>query len=188
MVSPKAFHKISKNGLLQRFCKWLPACPDGLQEVQQPTSPSQSPGRGGWGAGPGWVSQGRLSRSSQKSSSGTFSFPTHCLQLQLESYKDCLCPLPCSGYESVLLFFFMLCLPFSYPVASFDTNKNQNKIEQAFLLPIKIWENWGSHINVCRITRLVIGRGTNWMQRWVLFCFSLLWLCHFTQIKISFLS
>lgn len=48
-----------------------------------------------------------------------------------------------------------------YIVASFDTNMNQNKLVEQALLPIKTWENQGSSINVCRITLLVISRGTD---------------------------
>lgn len=45
----------------------------------------------------------------------------------------------CLAQGIKLLFFFTLCLPFSYYIASFDTNENENKlVEPAFLLPIKI--------------------------------------------------
>lgn len=132
---------------------------DWLQEASKQPKP---PGRGGWGAATGSVSGQdyplllgnpslqELSLSPPTASSCTWEF----------------CGL---FFLAVLLrvwirvvFFFMLCLPFSYHIASFDSNKNQNKwAERAFLLQLKQEETEG-HM-------LAIGSGTDWIQKCVLF-------------------
>ena len=86
----------------------------------------------------------------------------------------------------IRVFFSSYCLPFLYYIASFDTNMNKNKlVEQAFLLPIKIWENGGSSIKVFRITLLVIGREKLNSGTFFSFLFSLMF---FFAVMVLFYS